>query len=184
MAERGARRVRRFALGLVVVAAGACGREDGEARLVDRACRSGRCVTSGSARQVSGITSDSVGFRLGPGPGKIVIPLPTFTSQGNNSFHVELLAAGSARLKTRLTQETCDSSGSGCSIAEVDTASNFLEREYRWHSAGTFVGKQSAGFAGFTLEVELDQAGDAEIADIRYDRFDAISCAVRAPGAR
>ncbi len=182
MADRAARRVRRFTLGLLVVAAGACGREDGEARLVDRACRSGRCMTSGSARQVSGITSDSVGFRLGPGPGKIVIPLPTFSSQGNNSFHVELLAAGTGRLRTRLTQGTCDPSGSGCSL--VDSASSFLGREYRWHSGGTFVGKQSAGFAGFALEVELDQPGDAEIADIRYDRFDAVSCAVRAPGAR
>jgi hypothetical protein len=139
---------------------------------------------SGSAKQVSGITSDSVGFRLGPGPGKVVIPLPAFSSQGNDSFHVEVLAAGGGQLKTRLSQESCDSSGS-CSLSEVDSASGTLRAEYEWVASGTFVGdKPPPGFVGFVLEAELDAPGDAEIADVRYERFDGIHCGVAVVGAR
>ena len=183
MVKRCARRTRWFGIALSVVAAGACDTQDGEARLVDRACRSGRCTVTGSAKQVSGITSDSVGFRLGPGPGKVRIPLPAFSSAGNDSFHVDVLASGTGQLKTRLSQESCDGSGN-CNLDEVDSASGILGADYEWISAGTFVGKSPSGFAGFVLEAELDTSGDAEIADVRYDRFDAIHCGVSAVGAR
>jgi hypothetical protein len=71
------------------------------ARLLDDECQRAICPTEGAAELVSGITADSVGFRLGPGVGKVTIPLSTFTNAGDDSFSVELLMAGEGTYQER-----------------------------------------------------------------------------------
>jgi hypothetical protein len=66
----------------------------GASRRLDEACRSG-CVVEGSASMVSGLTSDSVALRLGPGPGSVHFSLGSAGSVPHGySWHVELLVSG------------------------------------------------------------------------------------------
>ena len=90
-------------LTLGLAAAGACSSNvESQTRLLDDACGGGECETSGAAQQVTGLTGDSIGYQLGPGPAKLDIPLPTFSDPTQDSFDAEVLAEGHGTLHARL----------------------------------------------------------------------------------
>jgi hypothetical protein len=110
MAER-VRRTRRALLLAVVVlgAPGACNGdnceegicvEESSARLLDEACRAGKavpCNVSGDAEETTGITEDSIGFRLGDKGGTLTIPLAALDTDVlvSGIFDVQVLVAAS-----------------------------------------------------------------------------------------
>jgi hypothetical protein len=157
---------------------------DSKARLIDDACANSACTLSGSARQTSGITADSIGFKVGPGAGKITIPIPPYASS-NNYMNVEVLVSGHGQFTGRLMRQSCGDGGA-CAPTPVDTATIYVGRDYGWASVGTYsVGSGSSGFAGLSAEIEVtDSSANVDLLDVRYETFDTIRCSVSTPGAR
>ncbi|MCA9597309.1 MAG: hypothetical protein KC776_28540 [Myxococcales bacterium] len=177
-------------LTLGLAAAGACSSNvESQTRLLDDACGGGECETSGAAQQVTGLTGDSIGYQLGPGPAKLDIPLPTFSDPTQDSFDAEVLAEGHGTLHARLLREDC--TNGSCTRTVIDERTTIVPRSYDWVRVGTFVPDASINgggtFDGFVVELEIDAAASGtslDVADIRYDTFDAIRCSTYAPGRR
>jgi hypothetical protein len=137
--------------------------EPDDPRLLDRACNEiDACPTTGSAQRTTGITADSIGYRLGPGDGSVTITLAPVTGAG--SFVFELLLAGEGQVQVWST-----------AFYDVLTLSD----EYEWHSiaGGTPYGSDSS------IEIKIAVTGDAvaELADIRAVGLDYAGCSVRPP---
>ena len=136
----------------------ACGVPSPE-RLLDEACRDQQCATSGSARQTTGVTSDSIGFEIGPGPGSVNIMIPRLSS--NFGSGVELLARGSGTVAVTIEGPECAPS---CSSSSIE-----LNKGWAWISVGRapttlFNTTQD----GFTLVVETrDSTSTAALLDVR-----------------
>jgi hypothetical protein len=156
---------------------------DSRARLLDEECQKSTCATEGNAKEVTGITADSIGFRLGPGPGKVRIPLDTFTRAGSDSFSVELLLAGAGPYRARLIQRTCSEGGGSCtSETEVSNITGGATEEADWRPGGSFSGSSDT-FSNFFIDVESDSTTErVDVIDVRYDTFDAVECSVSTPG--
>ncbi len=185
MADRSRRRGG-LASVLALFAVGSCSSTvDSRARLLDDECKDTPCATEGRAEEVTGITADSIGFRLGPGIGKVTIPLSTFSDLGSDSFSLELLIGGEGTYTARLMQTTCASDAAPCNTPQLITqVAGRASDTPSWRSAGSYSGSSSA-FSGFYVEIESDpSASSVEVIDIRYDTFDSITCSVSAPGRR
>jgi hypothetical protein len=136
----------------------ACGMPTPE-RLLDEACRDQQCATSGSARQTTGVTSDSIGFEIGPGPGSVNVMVPLLPGHLGND--IELLARGSGSVSVTIE-------GSDCA-PDCNARSFELGKNWDWIS----VGRAPAGFLGstqegFTLVVETsDDTSTAALLDVR-----------------
>lgn len=183
MAERSSRRTRLALLWIAAVAgSGACDHEiDSESRLLEEACAVGECVTSGSARRTTALTSDSIAFKLGTGPGKLIIPIPTFSRSGADTFDLDALVDGAATF--RLVRTDCSGDAGACTRQVVSTTSVYSS-DYEWHYAGSYSGSSSQ-FEGFELEVETSASQEIALVDLRYDAYDtAVECGVAAPGRR
>lgn len=167
----------------IFIAAACSANVDSRARLLDEECQKATCATEGNAEEVTGITADSIGFRLGPGVGKVTIPLSTFTRFGSDSFSVEVLVAGAGAFHARLMQRTCSEGGGSCAGATLVTdTSGGASEEPGWRPAGSFSGS-SGTFSNFFLEIESESTTErVDVIDVRYDTFDAVECSVRAPG--
>ena len=181
MAER---RNVRWGLALVlalVLGQGACNTQvDSESRLLDEACAVDQCTTTGAARATTGLTSDSLAFQVGPGPGKVVIPLPAFSHAGDSSFRLEALVSGAAT--ARLLRATCATDAGPCSTQVVDT-SILYAHDYDWQSVGNHsTGSSSTSFSGFEVEIETTANQEIAVVDLRYDTYDTVTCSVYAPG--
>jgi hypothetical protein len=185
MAERSRQRRFRLALLVALLTGAACGSDvESRARLLDDECKRAVCPVQGNAEEVTGITADSVGFRLGPGVGKVTIPLSTFTTAGDDSFSVELLIAGEGGYQARLLRETCGDSGTCSGLQIISEISGRATDEPGWRNAGTYSGDADT-FSNFVVELESDPgAEEIQLIDIRYDTFDTVECSVRAPGRR
>ena len=112
---------------LVVLAALlACGTPSPE-RLLDDACLDQQCATSGSARETSGLTADSIGFELGPGPGSVNIMVPALP--GSLGTGVELLLRGSGSVSVTIEKPDC---APDCSSGAFE-----LTKQWRWVPVGS-----------------------------------------------
>jgi hypothetical protein len=121
-------------------------------RFLDQACGEKQCKTTGSARETSGLTSDSIGFELGPGPGSVTIAVdvPAGTFPGR----FELLVRGSGSLVVTVAPAGCTDCGSH---------SIELHDDWRWEVAKEGVTGQS-----FSVTVEtLDDTTQAKLLDLR-----------------
>lgn len=156
---------------------------DSRARLLDEECQKSTCTTEGNAKEVTGLTADSIGFRLGPGPGKVRIPLSTFTRVGSDSFRVQLLLAGAGAYRASLIQRTCSEGGGSCaSETEIGSSSGGVSEDAEWRDSGSFSGASDT-FSNFFVDVEsLSTTERIDVIDVRYDTFDAVDCSVSAPG--
>lgn len=178
------RRRRLLVVSATLGIAAACSSDvESRARLLDEECQKSTCATEGNAKEVTGVTADSIGFRLGPGVGKVTIPLSTFTRAGDDSFSVELLIAGAGPYRARLMQRTCSEGGGSCQTAtEVAEVSGGATEEAGWRNAGSFAGSSDT-FSNFFVEVETESSTErVDVIDVRYDTFDAIECSVGAVG--
>lgn len=183
MADRSSRRGRIAAvLFALLTAGGACNHHiDSESRLLEEACAVDECATTGTARRSTALTSESIAFKLGPGPGKVVIPIPSFSRPGADSFQLEALVDGSATF--RLIQSKCTSASGPCTDELLSTTSVY-SGDYDWHYAGGYVGS-SDQFDGFKLEIETNASQELALVDLRYDTYDTVvDCSVSAPGRR
>jgi hypothetical protein len=129
-------------------------------RLLDEVCEDEQCAISGSARQTSGPTSDSIGFELGPGPGSVNIMVPPAQSQFGN--RLELLARGRGSVSVTIERASCAPS---CGANAVE-----LSEDWRWVPVGnagpTLLMSNSAGF---TLVIETsDETSTAALLDLRF----------------
>ncbi len=145
--------------GLIVLGALlACGTPTPE-RLLDEACRDQQCATSGSARQTTGATSDSIGFEIGPGPGSVNIMIPRLSSSFGSG--VELLARGSGTIAVTIEGPEC---APNCSSSSIE-----LDKGWSWIPVGrapttAFNTTQD----GFTLVMETrDSTSTAALLDVR-----------------
>lgn len=183
MADVGKRRVLSLlAIGIALHVAGACdNRVDSESRLLEESCAVEDCVTSGSARRTTALTSDSLAFKLGPGTGKLVIPIPAFSRPGDNSFRLEALVSGSAT--ARLVRTSCAGETGPCTDDVVDTSTVYAN-DYDWRDVGYFgSGSGTTEFDGFRVEIETSSSQELSLVDLRYDTYDTVvECSVYAPG--
>jgi hypothetical protein len=179
MAERKNLRARAAAIFAGVVAAGACTSQvDSQSRLLDEACAVEECTTTGVARATTGLTSDSLAFDIGPGPGKVVIPLPAFSNGGDSSFRLEALVSGAAT--ARLLRTSCSGDAGACST-QVEDSSSVYANTYDWEPVGSY-SSGSTSFNGFAVEIETTGNQHIELIDLRYDTYDSVNCSVYAPG--
>lgn len=142
-----------------------------EPRLLDRACASeDDCATTGSALRTTGITADSVGYRLGPDEGSVTIPLERIAS---DEFVFELLVTGEGAISV---------SSAGLGISE----NLELGSDYDWKRVSGKIpsGSDAGSFDNpFELTLAVSDGSHADIADIRAVGLDyPSSCAVRTPG--
>jgi hypothetical protein len=120
-------------------------------RFLDQACRDRQCNTTGSARETSGITGDSIGFELGPGPGSVTIDVdvPVRTDPGR----FELLDRGSGSLVVTVAPVAC---------TDCRSRSIGLHDDWRWEVAADEVGRS------FSVVIEtLDATTEAKLLDLR-----------------
>jgi hypothetical protein len=140
-------------------------------RLLDRACALPEdCSTLGSAQRTTGITGDSVGYRIGPGWGSLTIPLQR-DDIARPDFALDLLVAGSGTLDVALPSAGFDQT--------VDVPAS-----YDWVTVGgTFPSSAAGADGGVDLTVSVNDGSRAEIADLRGDNLDYVhACSVSAVG--
>ncbi len=120
-------------------------------------CADNACATMGSARQTTGITSDTIGFQLGPGAGSVLIPsVPgdlSILARGYGTFSAELL---------------------GGSTVERD-----IPKDYGWVDIG---GSDDGGVSNVRFSVSGD-GSRLHIADLRVT-LPAGHCSVAPAGPR
>ncbi|MBE7484574.1 MAG: hypothetical protein HS104_31985 [Polyangiaceae bacterium] len=137
----------------------------GDPRLLDRVCSLPEdCTTSGSAERTTGITADSVGFRLGPGGGSVTITL--VSTSGSGARELEVLASGAGTLRV---------TSAALGVSEVFD----LRADYDWYRVAGDPGSSS------NVVIDLGVEGDsrAEVADLRAQGLDHSGCSVAAPGS-
>jgi hypothetical protein len=145
--------------GLVVLGALlACATPSPE-RLLDNACLDGACPTTGSARQTTGLTADSIGFELGPGPGSVTIAVPSGSSFTTDQL--DLLVRGSGQLLVTIRASSCSPA---CSTRSIE-----LTKNWRW---ATMEGKSStftSSVPGLEIVIETqDESSEAALLDFRF----------------
>lgn len=92
---------------VALLAAGACsspsdfGSQQGASQELTGLCTDSTCDTTGSARRTTGLTSDTIGFQIGPGAGSVLIPsVPGHFSvlvRGHGTFSAELIGTSTAQ---------------------------------------------------------------------------------------
>jgi hypothetical protein len=157
----------------------------GETRLLDKACATTEgCVTGGTARVTTGPTSDSTGIRIGPGPGRATIVLPSFPTETYDSYIIEALVAGEGYAYGSMKFPVPDCTGGG-----VKCGNRFgLAFDYQWVTIGTVTGLDAGTmqkYVSFYLDV-VDSTSHMDVMDVRYSRFveNQAACSVAGPGRR
>ncbi len=156
---------------------------EGQSRLLDQACGQQVCTTTGTARIVTGPTSDSVGLKLGPGKGSARIPLPAFSLGADDSYDVEILVAGKGTATSQVfaRASSCPPAADAAAGAPelqcstpLSTETTFAVSEwYEWKRVGGLIG-EDAGVAQEGLLVGVSTGVDGssfDIADIRYTTY-------------
>lgn len=114
-------------------------------RLIDL-CEGGACSTSGEAEMTTGITADSIGFVVGPGPGSLEIDVGSITTGApSNLTSWEVLIRGEGTYSDGATKQSAPAG-----YAWMGTNVNFNE-----------------GQPVLTLATS-DSGARVEVADIRY----------------
>jgi hypothetical protein len=168
----------RFARGSVFALLGwlACGPSDAyeretPSRYLDDVCRGDACVTTGSATRAPGVTSDTIGYRVGPGRGELRIPLhqlPRLYAPDHYArWAVAILVSG----RGSFTSTGCP--GARCADGGTRTRFNAPD-DYSWielRSSDADV----AGDAGdsdartdMDLQIDVDDGSVIDIVDVRY----------------
>ncbi len=135
---------------LALLAVGACmGNVDlssssgatGESQQLSALCQDSACDTTGTARRTTGITSDTVGFQLGPGAGSVLVP--------SVPGHFAVLVRGHGTFSADLFGKY--------------TAQHDIPPDYTWVDIG---GDEDAGIADVRFSV-ADDGSELHIADLR-----------------
>jgi hypothetical protein len=131
----------------------------GPSRKLDEACAHGGCILGGSASLVTGLTSDSVAIRIGPGPGSAHVALPAggLIPAGYRG-HVELLVSGAGSFSA--SNRSCDGETPDRSDAFTPPA------DYGWVSVGPSCGADGAE-APISVTVSGSDASVLDIVDVR-----------------
>lgn len=173
MTER-PRGLRRAALLAGVAALVACSSYNSETethsdpRVLDRICRVHACTMEGKAVRTHGITDDSIGYHLGPGPGRLVIPVTYELERGD----VEVLVTGSGSFVA--SPESCPTS----------ECSRPAPSDYRWMAVVTpGPTRISTGSGQIVLQTTGEQ-DELDVADIRSTKENATCAIVGGPGFR
>jgi len=125
-----------------------------ESRLLDEVCGGSNCTVSGSARRTTGPTGDSIGFKAGPDPGSISIPLSTPSGYDQNIVEVLVSGHGNAQI-------------GGVSLA--------LSTEPHWIEAQTAAQSSSSG-SPLVASVAVTQGNDVSLYDVRVISYHTINC--------
>lgn len=156
-----------LAIAIAILLAGACSGADlskptERLRILDDLCQADGCTTSGSARRTTGLTSDSVGYQLGPGAGSLVMPRPP----GDN---VSILVRGHGTLRVN-----CVRGGADCSSEPLPADYDWID--VVWAADGGDAGPQ-------LLDLSVDEGGsEAHLADVRS--HNPLACSIAAAGPR
>ncbi|MFZ5893482.1 MAG: hypothetical protein ACOY0T_20645 [Myxococcota bacterium] len=108
------------------------------ARLLDRICADGGCIFEGSARQIRGITPDSLGVEIGRAPGKFSFSVEEYVQASADHVEVAILMRGEG----------------------VTSTGKPLSPEYSWQSTGL---DANPGL----VSIEVGEGSHAVIADVR-----------------
>jgi hypothetical protein len=168
---------------------GTCVSESGM-RLLDRVCdvqlQGPACEMEGAIEQTSGVTADTIGFRLGGSSagesGSLIIHMQavedaTFAS---GIFNIEILAAArepgmKPRLTSRLTWGSC---GQTCPGDPPPYAIEIYD-EYTWV---TVVADESSPGAAIPYDAVLQLSGSGiDIADMRSTAVYPVGCSIAGP---
>jgi hypothetical protein len=103
----------------------------GEARLLDRACSApDGCTIAGDARRTSGLTSDSVGFRLEAGASlDVAVPTSSFAISGDDVWHDEVLVSGSGRITIACDGAPCGDGQASSDFVWLSTHTQATDRD-------------------------------------------------------
>lgn len=158
--------------------------EDSGMRLLDRVCAVRRregdgCELQGAAERTTGLTADSIGFRLGgPGgeEGSLAIDLSAVQDESSRGsvFRLEVLVASSEpgsdpRLTVQIQRGTCSSCGSDFPPEALGVGD-----EYTWVTVMNI--QDAASEIGGDAIVTLSGAG-VDIADMRsFSSYDVPGC--------
>ncbi len=134
-------------------------------RFLDRVCESGTCETSGSAREASAITTDTVGFEMGPAAGSVTFELRPDGSDAT----LALLMAGHGAVSV--------------TSPDLGLVQSFqLTDDYWWFDATVTPPTSAPTSAKVSVSV-ADVGSVVQLADIRATGLDDLGgCAVSAPG--
>lgn len=182
MTER-RRGLRRAALLAGVAAMVACSSYNTEAethsnpRVLDRICRVHACVVEGKAVRTHGITDDSIGFHLGPGPGRLVIPVTNELELGE----VEALVTGTGSFAANA--ESCEKSKCKRPAAPSDYAWVSLGAWYPAPVPGGSTSNAPSQSRQLVLQT-IDEHDELDVADIRSTQENATCAIVGGPGFR
>lgn len=167
---------------------GTCVEESGT-RLIDRICATDEaedpaCELEGAAEQTSGITADSIGFRLGEQAGSLLIHMQAIADATyfySGTFSIKVLATtrepgASQRLTTQLTWGTC---GATCPAAPPPSSIE-VHDEYAWVTV--VADAVAPGTATLPDDAVLTLSGAGiDIADIRSISTFAEGCSIAGP---
>jgi hypothetical protein len=150
-------RARVAQIALAAIGLHACFQTDdvhvGSSRALDSACEHDACKVSGSARVIQGPTNDSHAIHLGPGPGRIDIPLAQIRPrQGDSIWSYEALMAGHGAV-----------SSNACATSCAGNNPRFVSSDYAW----TTIAADSEGAPPTVLTIESSEGTEVDIADVR-----------------
>lgn len=134
-------------------------------RFLDRACEYGTCRTYGSAREASAITTDTIGFEMGPGAGSVSFEL---RPDGTDVTVMFLMAGHGVASVTS---------------PEVALTGTFqLSEDYQWFDSTATTPSDAPSRVNVSVSV-ADDGSVVQLADIRAAGLDDLGgCAVSAPG--
>jgi hypothetical protein len=131
---------------------------DGSSRALDDACRSGHCALSGSAVITTGPTADTLGIRIGPGPGAATIDVSSRTPVSSSyEWHVEVLATGIGSYT--IYEPGCEPLEGGPNVSYRPPT------DYAWVQSSTCSGTTRSPRGSVTISVA--DGSTLDIADVR-----------------
>jgi hypothetical protein len=162
--------------------------DDSSSRLIEKACSQNvnngpSCFVTGDGQQTSGLTEDSLGYRLGPAGGTFtlhLLPLDSDISANTGAFDIDVLVANTPGKRGGSITTTLDW-GSSCTGCVAPTPSvQAIAVDYQWVRV-----IESAQTNPVQKDSVIRIAGkDADILDIRTTLvYKPTACSVAAPGA-
>ena len=170
----------RYAIAALLCAPFACGDSNdhpGDARVLDVACAQAmNCPVKDGAKRVSGLTADSVGFKLGPTDSTVTINVPPLKLPGaDDTWTYEILARGTGTFDVPscytepTTAETGPEAGTTDDGRCITTGS--ATNTFDWIPVGAegHVGSANAGRTTIAtkLVLHVKTGSTLEIVDIR-----------------
>ena len=170
----------RYAFAAVFLAPFACGDSNdhpGDARVLDVACaQTSNCPVKDGAKRVSGLTADSVGFKLGPTDSTVTINVPPLKLPGaDDTWTFEILARGVGTFDVPSCHTPATYAETGPEAGTTDDGTcittGSATNTFDWIPVGAegHVGSAYAGRTTIstTLSLHVNNGSTLEIVDIR-----------------